>query len=167
MIHFQSAHQLIFAFGIYRISLIKLWLHECSLLAGCNLVFVVWINVYGILFVFIPNVSLFEESVCVASNDKMMVKELLLENSDALFELLELLFVLCFFWTQVNANENYLITKNDSCFFVGFNLFTLLLSQFTDYFHFLKRPNRIPYIWVISDCNDRLIFLASDDNKLT
>ena len=97
MIHFQSAHQLIFAFGIYRISLIKLWLHECSLLAGCNLVFIVWINVYGILFVFIPDVSLLEESVCVASNDKMMVEELLFENSDALFELPELLFIFCFF----------------------------------------------------------------------
>lgn len=67
----------------------------------------------------------------------------------------------------MNANKNYLITKNDPCFFVGFNLFTLLLSQFTNYFHFLKCPNRTPDIWVISDCNDRLVFLPSYDNELT
>lgn len=167
LLHFQSTHQLIFAFLSDFVCFVELRLHTSPCLASCDIIWIARENGYFFGRFFVQDLILLHEYICITSNNEFMIGKSLHQNSDTFFQLFELFLILFWFRAQMNTNKKNVAWHNDSSLWICFYFFNILRTEIAVLFNFFKALGFFSDLWICSDNNHRFVWFSLKDFKFS
>ena len=149
----------------HLICLVKLRLHARSRLACCDFLGVIWVNTNLFCCLFVLDLILLYECICIPSNQKFVIWKSFHQNIDPLFKLFKLFLVFFCLRTQMNAYKNYFVAENNSGLWIGLDFLNVFRTNFSRFFYFFKTLSRFSKIGMISDCDNGVVFASFENFK--